>query len=141
VSALKDFVEYSKSLWGLISLISISAGPGGTFLVPIIPDYARSCGSWAFFFSLLSAILFFSSWKNNKRLSSSWSLLPVMLLVLTSMAYTFLLDYLPRTVWPTGYPDFSRNTVGVVYGLIFGFLTSAFGVLAISWSRGDRGLP
>lgn len=129
-SSFSEFWDYAKSVWGIVSFLSTLAGPGGTYLVPVVPKYAKTAALWAFVFSAFSIVLIFSLyWRPRRRVSCWWSVPLLALAVAAGAVYAFLYDYLPLTHYPIRYPTWTEHVLSVSYAIIFGFLTAVFGVL------------
>lgn len=123
---------YAKDLWGVLSFVSMFAGPAGLFFVPIVPSHAGSAALWGIAFSLFGFVLIYQSlWKPRKQISCWWAGLGMFLVVLAAGVYSYLFDRLPSTRYPVELPTFTQHVLSVAYGLIFGLITIVFGTLRV----------
>lgn len=131
-SKVVELISYVKDIWGILSVVSPLAGPGGLLLVPVVPNYRASAASWAVVFSVFALLLIYQAlWKRRTLISCWWPVLPLVLAVVAAATYSFLLDYLPVRVLPIQYPTLTQHVVSVSYGFIFGFFTAILALLRV----------
>lgn len=128
---LKEVASLLKDIGAIVSLLSTTLGPSGTFFLPVVKDYTVTCGTWAFSLSFFALILIhFQYAMSRRRLSCWWAGVPLVLFIGAGVLYAYLLDQLPKTQYPIELPTLTQHTVSVAYGMIFAFLSATLAVLA-----------